>query len=167
MEDLPRVCSCNDHVHGIFPCFSTCCFLSLFYCCNWYVCLIFVLIRLIFVLIRFFDLRVDPFVWFSCSFVWYLFANVCLIWLLCCYIYFIFLFIRFFDFRLVTCVWLSCCLVSQLTVLILFQGVDTFTTRYRVCDNPPPYGDGADCVDAASETNTCTTQCPGNLTSCY
>ena len=34
-------------------------------------------------------------------------------------------------------------------------------SRVRVCDNPPRFGDGADCAGSATETSPCKTPCPG------
>ena len=40
---------------------------------------------------------------------------------------------------------------------------DTETARYRLCDNPPRYGSGPACPGISTESDTCTTECPGEF----
>ena len=49
--------------------------------------------------------------------------------------------------------------------LFCYTNIDTETFRYRLCDNPTKYGSAPECPGISTQSETCTTECPGKFIS--
>ena len=45
--------------------------------------------------------------------------------------------------------------------LFCYANIDAETFRYRLCDNPAQYGSAPECPGISTQSETCTTACPG------